>query len=329
MALQPGTRNPQLTLSVSATSLKPRNTLFHKVGPRLNRTMAKELTHILIAQDVVKQLRRNGQTLLAQLIERNIGAYYLGSIIPDALFYDVYPLRLNPEKYVWLSRAFHKEETAKNDQQAVSLFRSVEANPRVWRLKMAFAAGIITHTVIDRIFHELIEYYTSTWGEGGSVATATHREIETLIDMILLRPLNMTPRQINLAHFIQLDERTKYSLFGFYLDHLVEDHKEDPPLLNTLRRSHDQQCLFIKLFATLPLYHIIKLTNKLVAGRLVAWHSLFYPEEVGPQTFPVFGKMGVNSLKDERLFDGGLGTCREAASNEAISHINMALKAFA
>jgi hypothetical protein len=291
--------------------------------------MAKELTHILIARDVVKRLGRNGQTLLAQLIERNIGAYYLGSIIPDALFYDVPPFRLNPKKHVWLSRSFHKEETAKNDQTAVNLFRSVEANPRVWRLKMAFAAGIITHTVIDRIFHELIEYYTSTWGEGGSVAMATHREIETLIDMILLRPLNVTPRQINLAHFIQLDERTKYSLFGFYLDHLIEDHKADPYLLNALKRAHNQQCLFIKLFATLPLYHIIKLTNKLVAGRLLAWHSLFYPEDVGPQTFPVLGKMEVSSLRDERLFDGELEACREAASNEAISHINMALKAFA
>jgi hypothetical protein len=291
--------------------------------------MAKELTHILIAQDVVKRLGRNGQTLLAQLIERNIGAYYLGSIIPDSLFYDVPPFCLNPKEYVWLSRAFHKEEKAKNDQKAVSLFGSIGANPRVWQLKMAFAAGIITHTVIDRIFHELIEYYTSTWGEEGSVAMATHREIETLIDMILLRPLNMTPRQIHLAHFIQLDERTKYSLFRFYLDHLIEDHKADPSLLSALKRAHDQQCLFIKLFATLPLYHIIKLTNKLVAGRLLAWHSLFYPDEVGPQTFPVFGKMGVNSLSDERLFDGGLGACREAASNEAISQINMALKAFA
>jgi hypothetical protein len=291
--------------------------------------MAKELTHILIARDVVKRLGRNGQTLLAQLIERNIGAYYLGSTIPDALFYDVPPFRLNPKNYVWLSRAFHKKEKTKNDQEAVSLFRSIEANPRVWRLKMAFAAGIVTHTVIDRIFHELIEHYSSTWGERGSVATATHREIETLIDMILLQPLNMTPRQIHLGHFIQLDESTKYSLFRFYLDHLIEDHKADPSLLNALKRAHDQQCLFIKLFATLPLYHIIKLTNKLVAGRLLPWHSLFYPEEVGPKTFPVLGKMEVSSLRDERLFDGELEACREAASNEAISHINMALKAFA
>jgi hypothetical protein len=292
--------------------------------------MAKELTHILIAQDVIKQIKESGQQLLAQLIEENLPAYYLGSIIPDALFYDVPPFRLNPHKHIWLSRAFHLKEKAKNDEKAVSLFRSIAANPRVWRLKMAFAAGIITHTVTDRIFHELIEYYTSTWGEKGTVAMTTHREIETLIDTILLRPLNMGPRQIHLGHFVQLDERTKYTLLRFYVAHLIEDDKApDPSLLNALKRAHDQQRLFLKLFATLPLYHIMKLSNKFVAGHLRAWHSLFYPKDGGPQSFPVLDKIRLNSLGDESLFDGVLQACREAASNEAISHINMALKAFA
>jgi hypothetical protein len=261
--------------------------------------MAKELTHILIAQDVIKQIKESGQQLLAQLIEENLPAYYLGSIIPDALFYDVPPFRLNPHKHIWLSRAFHLKEKAKNDEKAVSLFRSIAANPRVWRLKMAFAAGIITHTVTDRIFHELIEYYTSTWGEKGTVAMTTHREIETLIDTILLRPLNMGPREIHLGH------------------------------LDALKRAHDQQRLFLKLFATLPLYHIMKLSNKFVAGHLGVWHSLFYPKDGEPQSFPVLDKIRLNSLGDESLFDGVLQACRKAASSEAICHINIALKTFA
>lgn len=292
--------------------------------------MPKELTHIFIAQDVVQKVNEAGQSLLAQVINRHLGAYYLGSIIPDALYYDVPPFRLNPRKYMWVSRAFHKKEKAKNDQKAVHLFHSIAGNPRIWPLKMAFAAGVITHTVADRIFHELIEDYTSTWGEEGTVAMATHREIETLIDMILLRPLNLKPRQLQLGNLVQLDKNAKHVLFRFFLTHLLEGHEAlDSSLVNALKRAYDQQRLFFRLFAARPLYHITKFSNRAVGGRLRAWQRLFYPDVVAPQRFPVLDKIRSNSPADASLFDGGFGVFREAASNEAIQHINQALKAFA
>jgi hypothetical protein len=291
--------------------------------------MAKELTHILIAQDVIKQMKESGQQRLAQLIQKNLPAYYLGSIIPDALFYDVPPFRLSPHKYMWISRAFHLKEKTKNDQKAVSLFSSIAANPRSWRLKMAFAAGIISHTVVDRVFHELIEYYTTSWGEKGTIALATHREIETLIDMILLRPLKMEPRQINIGGFMPLDERTTSTLFRFYLAHLKNSQAPESTLLSALQRAHNQQRFFLKLFATRPLYYITRLSNKLVAGHLRAWHSLFYPQEIGPHSFPVLVKTRLYSLGEKRSFDRALKACREAALNEAIRHMNIGLKTFA
>ena len=292
--------------------------------------MAKELTHILIAQDVIRQLKGAGQALMAGLIENNLQAYYLGSIIPDALFYEVPPFCLNPLKHVWLSRVLHMKETAESDQRAASFFRSIAATPRAWQLKMAFAAGIITHTTTDRIFHELIERWTTAWEEKGSAALATHREIETLIDMTFLRPLNIDPGQIDLEHLVQLDKNPKRVLFHFYLAHLIEDDgSPDAPLLTALKRAHDQQCLFLRLFASRALYHILKLTNKLVAGRLRAWQTLFYPKVGGPQSFPVLAKIRLNSSSDKGSFDCVLGGCRKAASNEAIRHINSALKRLA
>ena len=292
--------------------------------------MAKELTHILIAQDVVRQLKAAGQIRLAQVIEKNLQAYYLGSIIPDALFYEVPPFCLNPLKHIWLSRAFHMKETAESDQRATGLFMSIAANPRAWRLKMAFAAGIITHTITDRIFHELIEHYTTAWEEKGAAVVATHREIETLIDITLLRPLNMDPGQVDLEHLVRLDESSKKALFHFYLAHLVEDDgTPDAPLLSALKRAHDQQRLFLKLFASRALYHILKLTNKLVAGRLRCWQSLFYPKGGRAQHFPVLRKIRLSSSSDEGSFDSVLEGCRKAALNEAIRYINSALKRFA
>jgi len=292
--------------------------------------MAKELTHILIAQDVIKQLKGYGQQLLAQVIEKNLPAYYLGSIIPDAFYYDVLPFGLRPQKHIWISRALHLKEKIKNDQKAVSLFRSIAANPRAWRLKTAFAAGIITHTVVDRIFHELIEHYTTTWGEKGTISMATHREIETLIDMILLRPLNMSPRQFHLGPLIQLDERTKYTLFHFYLSHLLDlPEANQVSLVNRLKRAHHQQCIFLTLFATRSLYHIMKLSNRIVKGRLRACQSLFYPDRVNPESFPVLVKLKLRTMCDENTFFRELKRLRETATNEAIWHVNTALKTLA
>jgi hypothetical protein len=292
--------------------------------------MAKELTHILIARDVIKKLKEFGQPLLAQVIEKNLSAYYLGSIIPDTLFYDFPPFRLNPRKYLSISRALHQEEKTKNDRKAMGFFRSISANPHMWPLKMAFSAGIITHTVVDRIFHNLIEYYITTWGERGRNALATHREFETLIDIALLESRNIHPRQFRLGSFVRLDHSIKYYLFQFYLADLMgEGMAPSRSLLNVLKRASHQQCFFLQLFAARPIYRIMEISNRLASDRLRAWQSLFYPDGVGPQTFSVLAKLEANPPHNEILFNGGLARHREAALNEAIRHINLAVTTFA
>lgn len=293
--------------------------------------MAKELTHILIAQDVLLRLKRCGQQHLAKVIEENLHAFYLGAIIPDAFYYDVLPFGLIPQKLIWISRALHLKEKIKNDQKAVGLFRAITIKSGAWRLKTAFAAGVITHTVVDRIFHELIEYYTITWGEKGTVAMATHREIETLIDIILLRLSNTEPRQFHPGPLIRLDEPTKYTLFHFYLSHLLNPPEANQvvSLVNRLKMAYHQQCLFLTLFATRPLYHIMNMSNRIVKGHLRIWQSLFYPDRVNPESFPVLAKLKPLTMRDENIFFRELERLRETATNEAIQRINMALKRFA
>jgi len=293
--------------------------------------MAKELAHILIAQDVLLQLKRCGQQHLAKVIEENLPSFYLGAIIPDAFYYDVLPFGLRPQKHAWISRALHLKKKIKNDQKAVGLFRAIAIKSGAWRLKAAFAAGIITHTVVDRIFHELIEYYTTTWGEKGTVATATHREIETLIDIILLRLSNTEPRRFHPGLIIRLDEPTKYTLFHFYLSNLLDlpEANQVVSLVNCLKRAYDQQCLFLTLFATRPLYHIMNMSNRIVKGRLRIWQSLFYPDRVNPESFPVLAKLKLRTMSDENIFFRELKRLRKRAAIEAIQHINTALKTFA
>ncbi len=292
--------------------------------------MPKELTHILIAQDVLKQLRESGQQVLAQVIEKDIPAFYLGAIIPDAFFYDVPPFRLNPKKYVWISRILHQEEKSKNDQKALGLFDTIAANTHAWPLTLAFAAGIITHTVGDRIIHGVIDHYTTTWGQKGSLAPASHRQIETLLDMVLLRKVRRLPGNFRLKRLAGVGQATEDCLFRFYLGHLTGNNDTLPPsLIKALRRAFAQQCLFINLFTNKALYHIVNVTNKLAAGRLHAWSTLFYPDTVETRTFPILDRIDLNALTDGRSFAGTLASLMEAVTREAITQINLGVRRLA
>lgn len=289
--------------------------------------MAKELTHILIAREVLKQLKDAGQPLLARLIEKNASAYYLGSIIPDALFYDVPPFCLNTKRHIWISKAFHHEDKVQNDEKAMGLLSSISAASRMWPQKMALSAGIITHTVTDRVFHNLIEYYNNAWNEEGSEAMATHREMETFIDMALLKQRDMHPRQFCVDRYVALDRQTECALYDFYFAYLTGDRGPNHSLTNVLKRATDQQRFFLKLFTTRPLYHITRISNRVSSNRLRLWHSLFYPDTEVAQSFQFSSKMRANPPRDKNPFDpGGLIPYTDAALTEAIRFIKMAVR---
>jgi hypothetical protein len=286
--------------------------------------MAKELTHILIAQDVIGRLSES-QPLFAEVLQSNASAYYLGSIVPDALFYDLPPFRLNPKKHLWISRALHRKEKALNDKTAMGLFSSVSDAPHLWSQKVAFSAGIITHTVTDRIFHDLIEYYNSAWNEEGVEAMGTHREMETLIDMALLKPRNIHPRQFHLEDYVGLDGPTERALYYFYLAYLSGNTgRSVHSPVQVLKRAIDQQRFFLRLFMSRRLYHITKSANRMVSNHLRVWHALFYPDTEEDKNFQFLNKM---KQDDNSPFDpDGLTPYTDAVSTEAIRLINVALE---
>ncbi len=159
--------------------------------------MPKELSHILIAQDVFAELKASGRKRLAWIIEKNLSAFYLGAIIPDAFFYDATPFLGLSKNNVQIARALHLKNTVENDARAVSFFDAITVDPHEWHAKVAFATGIITHTVSDRIIHGVIDHYTRSWDQKGGLAMATHRQLETLMDMVLLQPLRLHPRHFH------------------------------------------------------------------------------------------------------------------------------------
>jgi len=288
--------------------------------------MPKELSHILIAQEVFAELKRSGRKRLARIIEKNLPAFYLGAIIPDAFFYDATPFLGLSKDSLEIARALHQKETVQNDARAVGFFDAINIDPRAWRAKAAFAAGIVTHTVSDRVIHAVIEYYTRAWDQKGGLALATHRHLETLIDMVLLQSLHLHPRHFRFEGLLDVHHATRDVLFQFYLCRLMEVQQvPNPRLRRSLKMAYAQQRLCLRLFSVKALYHIMNLSNKLAAGRLGIWSSLFYPDSVGTQAFSIMDRIDPNALTDDRSFARPLPSLIKKITADAISHIGMGM----
>jgi hypothetical protein len=282
--------------------------------------MPKELSHILIAKEVLADMKRSGREPFAQVLERNMASFCLGAIIPDAFFYDMTPLLKMSGNNLWVSRALHeKKHVANNDKRAVGFFEGISALSPGWEAKAAFAAGIVTHTVSDRMVHGVIDYVTRSWGETDGPAMATHRQMETLMDMVLLEPWGMHPRQIRLDRVVDVDPPTRDMLFRFHLSRLAgADKVQGPCLLRALNKAHVQQCLFLRLFVGRGLYAVIHVLDRLASGRLGPWSSLFYPEQVGTRGFPIMKRLNLNALTDGRSFSGPLSSLVKEIVKDAV-----------
>jgi hypothetical protein len=295
--------------------------------------MAKEITHILAAQGVLRHLKSVEQTRLSYVIEKNLGSFFLGAIIPDSVYYDVAPFRLNTHEHSWIARDLHRKEFADNDAKATGLFKAIAAQPSAWRLKAAFAAGVITHTAADRVFHETIDHHTTAWAERGRLAQATHYEIETLVDLLLLECLGMTPRQFVRNNSIRLDRASVLRLCHFYLRHVMgPDRDPDPQLIHVLRRAITQQDLFLRLFMIRPLGLTVNLMSKMsnfVGTQLQAWNRLSYPNRIGHDSFPVLHKLGIKSRHGRRRLVEEVRRLQEQAVGEAAKSILSAIRMLA
>ena len=87
--------------------------------------MPKELTHILIAQDVLTRFTETGETLVAKTIRNNLAAFFWGAIIPDAFYYDMVPLIFYCSNLKKISHALHSKNGVENVERAKSLFSAI------------------------------------------------------------------------------------------------------------------------------------------------------------------------------------------------------------
>jgi hypothetical protein len=286
--------------------------------------MPKEITHVLIAQEVLERLKESGCPALAQALADNLHAFYLGATIPDALFYDVISIGRASADHSTLCRILHSADTTANDAKAVALFSAIRSRPFRWPLQVAFSAGVVTHTVADRLFHGLIDDYTSRWRLEGALATSTHRHVETLIDIVLAKNLGLSVKAFDLKGMTNPQGPYKNALLNFYLYHLWDTKRPVPAhFVYVLKRAHWQQMFFCRLFQNNFLYHIVTRLNNLTGARLDVWSSLFYAHDIGAASFSILNRLGIPVPSDLQPYSGTAPAILHQTIAQAVSLIRI------
>src|SRR4030042_3716187 len=97
--------------------------------------MPKENTHLYFANKISEKIENMD---LKSAIKENLDYFYLGSITPDVFFYG------KNKKTTDVSEFFHKEGAIDYVKE------NIAQNP-------VFSLGILTHIILDDIFHPIIE----------------------------------------------------------------------------------------------------------------------------------------------------------------------------
>lgn len=288
--------------------------------------MPKELTHIIIAQEVLARLKASDPIpmlgSISDAAENNEQAFFFGAIVPDAFFYNLLPWPPVPSGIPVVTKILHQKERQKNDKMAENLLIAASTSHEFRSLKVAFSAGILTHTVSDRIFHGVIDYYVNRWDESGTRAMGTHRQLETLFDMTLLDLSDRTPGDFPLEGFTSLALAETNSLLRFIVSFLVH-----PPAVlqknyvRAFKWAYTQQIYLLRLFRRNWAFRPAHWARQYSGGRSDFISSLFYPPVISPETCPVLERINVHDLTDGINFEGDLPALTQRVTNQAVRRI--------
>ena len=137
--------------------------------------MPKENTHIYYADTLFESLTTGP---CKEIIKSHLKEYYLGAISPDIYFYH------RDEVKTKISVALHGCNGEKTNRIILAMLKAPQS-PK----DFAFAAGYMTHTVLDMTFHPVVYYLSGNYYDEDPAKEASaqyrHRYIETALDMIV------------------------------------------------------------------------------------------------------------------------------------------------
>jgi hypothetical protein len=257
--------------------------------------MPKEMTHLLVAQCILDQADCFPACLEDALVS-NQEALHLGAILPDAFFYNLLPWPPAAKGLPTITTILHRKKPEFNDDMAIMLLKRalVEAPGEALT---AFSAGLISHTVSDRMVHDIIDRDKTLWQETGLKALGSHRQIETALDLMALNLLGLSPRQCSINAFMPSTPEQIDDHIEFAVRYLVS-----PPLsqrqaaAQATRWAYTQHKAIWRLFTCETAYRTARLFRRVSFGRSEFLSGLFYPRNLCNHSLPILKRLDLKQL---------------------------------
>ncbi len=140
--------------------------------------MPKENTHVFFASGLLRDIP---DTALRELLESNREYYFLGSFIPDTLYYSRRPD---------IADTLHGKAGNLTNEPVLDMLEHKKD-----RRDLALCLGYISHCALDITFHPVVYYLSGDYYDPDPArrehACYMHRHIETSLDVFIRNPLRI------------------------------------------------------------------------------------------------------------------------------------------
>ena len=163
----------------------------------------------------------------------------------------------------------------------------IKSSAQLDKGNVAFALGFITHIVTENIFHPMIYYFTGNYYASDphrrSQNIASHRYLETFLDLFLIRSFRRKVEELDLGKIIFIPLPKRRPVFSFYASILSDVSGDSPETIRSgLDRAYPSLLFLNRLFSRKGFYYLLKLFNLLDHERISPYLQLFYPPGGNP-----------------------------------------------
>jgi hypothetical protein len=244
--------------------------------------MGKELTHILFAEQTLNSLIDPDKDPLASALHNSPQAFHFGAIVADTFFYGI-KMPCFDKAYSCCGEIIHGFAGNDTSLLPLEMLRDLKENPDdpLFREKLAFVSGLLTHIALDSVLHPFIYYFSGNYHhespEERTDARTRHRLIESWLDLLLLQQVSLNLQDCRFIADIRRNSSMNRNLLRFFHDAFIRTGNGDATSWKFLKRGYDVQMLLNTAFPRAFLGKFVERVNRASKGKLRAFMALFYP----------------------------------------------------
>jgi hypothetical protein len=151
----------------------------------------------------------------------------------------------------------------------------------MFREKLAFVCGFLTHVALDTVFHPCIYYLSGNYyhecPEERAMSTTRHRIIESWLDLFFLSKTSTAVGEFRLLDDIRRNTPSNLALLRFFFRSFARVEQVDESLWKYLQRGYNVQMFLNSKYADPRWTRMVGAANRILKGRLNSFMALFYP----------------------------------------------------